>query len=51
MPGIPGLNRAEEVLDYRKGDMVSGYEGLGSSLRDLPRSLHGTGTEDYFNTA
>ena len=37
MPGVPGLNRAAEALDYRKGDNVSGYEDFGSSLRDLPR--------------
>jgi hypothetical protein len=37
VPGIPGLNRAAEALDYRKGDNLSGYEDFGSSLRDLPR--------------
>jgi hypothetical protein len=37
VPGIPGLNRAAEALDYRKGNNVRGYEDFGSSLRDLPR--------------
>jgi hypothetical protein len=37
VPGVPGLNRAAEALDYRKGENVSGYEDFGSSLRDLPR--------------